>query len=72
MLYYRQHVTSRNRIPGPEHERAVAALIFDHPRLYRPSPRLWYALHRSVFRRYPHVYLALATLVCALPTGRGR
>jgi glycosyltransferase involved in cell wall biosynthesis len=68
VLYYRQHVTSRNRTAGPDHEQAVRAVIFDHPRIFRPSPRLWYALHRHVFRRFPRLYLALAMIVCALPT----
>src|SRR5579859_227921 len=59
MLYYRQHLTSRNRIEGTDHERSIRAVIFDHPRLFRPSPRIWYALHRHVFRRMPRVYLLL-------------
>lgn len=65
MLYYRQHSTSRNRTAGEDHELAVRQIILDHPRLYRPSPRLWYVAHRLVFPRLPRVYVALAMLACA-------
>ena len=68
-LYYRQHGQSRNQTPGIEHERAIQAIMEDHPRLYRPSPRLWYALHRSLFRRFPRAYVGLLMLACALPRG---
>lgn len=72
VLYYRQHGTSRNRMSGPDHERAIRSIIFDHPRLFYPSPRAWYALHRHLFRRFPRSYLALATLACAAPMSRKR
>jgi glycosyltransferase involved in cell wall biosynthesis len=63
-LYYRQHGMSRNKTGGAEHERAIRRIMFDHAPLYAPTPRLWYWLHRHLFRRYPRAYLALALLTC--------
>jgi glycosyltransferase involved in cell wall biosynthesis len=63
-LCYRQHGMSRNKTGGREHEEAIRRIMLDHAPLYAPTPRLWYWLHRHLFRRYPRAYIALALLTC--------
>lgn len=67
-LFYRQHGQTRNQTGGPEHERAIERIIRDHPALYWPSPRVWYALHRTLFRRWPRAYVGLLMASTALRT----
>lgn len=67
---YRQHGMSRNATPGTEHEEAISAIMRDHPSLYRPSPALWYSLHRTVFRRFPRVYVGLLMMSLLAPRGK--
>ena len=65
-LYYRQHGVSRNTTGGEAHERAIRDIMTAHSSLYRPSPRIWYWLHRNLYRRSPQPYIALALAACAL------
>jgi len=63
-LYYRQHGMSRNKTGGAEHEASIRAVITGHPQLYRPSAKMWYWLHRHLYRHQPQAYTALALLAC--------
>jgi hypothetical protein len=71
-LFYRQHGGSRNSTGGADQERAIRRIMEDHPTLYRPWPKLWYDLHRTLFRRFPRVYVGLLMLACAWPSRTGK